>query len=155
MSSPDVPADREAIRALLHEYCFRLDGGDLDGVAALFDHAEMGATTHDRRLRGADAVRTNYDAVLLYDDGTPCTQHCLSNTTIDIAADGDHATARSYFTVLQSRPDFELAAILAGEYRDRFARVDGQWQFIERIIDPRRIGDLSHHMRSDRVPERR
>ncbi len=42
-------ADVDAITALLHEYAFRLDAGDLDGVAALFEHAELGSTQHDRR----------------------------------------------------------------------------------------------------------
>ncbi len=151
--------DREEILTLLHEYCFRLDAGDLDGVAALFANAEMGATTHARRLRGMAAVRTNYDGVILYADGTPCTQHCLTNTTVRFDPDGDgdidRAESRCYFMVLQSLPDFALQPILAGEYRDRFARFDGRWQYAERIIDPRRIGDLSRHMRPDRLPERR
>jgi hypothetical protein len=53
-----------------HEYAFRLDAGDLDGVAALFEHGELGST---RTTAGAGSVeaRTNYDNVILYADGTP------------------------------------------------------------------------------------
>ena len=40
-----------------------------------------------------------------------------------------------------------LHPILAGEYRDRFERVDGAWRFTERIFDPRLFGDLSRHMK--------
>ena len=34
-------SDVDEITALIHEYAFRLDAGDLDGVAALFAHAEL------------------------------------------------------------------------------------------------------------------
>ena len=40
-----------------------------------------------------------------------------------------------------------LHPILAGEYHDRFERVDGAWRFTERIFDPRLFGDLSGHMK--------
>ena len=40
-----------------------------------------------------------------------------------------------------------LHPILAGEYRDRFARAGGAWRFSERVFDPRLFGDLSRHMR--------
>ena len=48
-------SDVNDITLLMHEYAFRLDAGDLDGVAALFEHAELGSTRHDRRRRGAAA----------------------------------------------------------------------------------------------------
>jgi SnoaL-like domain len=135
--------DVEAIRALVHEYAFRLDAGDLDGVAALFEHAELRSTRHDRVLRGATEARALYEPVLLYDDAKPATMHQISNVTV--AVDGETATARSYFTVLQVTAQ-GLHPILAGEYRDRFARVDGAWRFTERWFDPKLFGDLSRHM---------
>ena len=151
MSAAD---DRDEIRALIHEYCYRLDAGDLDGVAALFEHGEMGATTHDRRRRGAAEVRHTFDGVELYDDGTPCTLHMIANTTIRF--DGaDAASSRSAFVVLQSRADFPLQPVLAGEYHDRFERADGAWRFAVRIVDPRRVGDLSGHMRAGQRAEPR
>ena len=153
MGVPSDADDRDAIRTLLHEYCFRLDAGDLDGVAALFADATMGSPDRPDRLRGTTAVRSNYDGVILYDDGTPCTQHNLANTTIVL--DCDTATSTSYFTVLQSRPDFALQPILAGRYVDRFDRVDGRWRFAARVIHPDRIGDMTRHMRADRQPPRR
>ena len=132
------------ITALIHEYAFRLDAGDLDGVAALFEHAELGSTRHDRRLRGAAEARTIYDGVIIYDDGTPQTLHQITNVTSRSTA--RRATARSCFTVLQVTGQ-GLHPILAGEYHDRFERVDGAWRFTERIFDPRLFGDLSRHMK--------
>jgi hypothetical protein len=135
--------DTEAIRALVHEYTYRLDAGDIDGVAALFEHAELRSTRHDRVLRGIDGAHTLLENVIMRDDGTPQTMHQLTNVTITV--DGDTATARSYFTVLQvTAPG--LHPILAGEYRDRFTRVDGAWRFAERCFDPKLFGDMSRHM---------
>jgi hypothetical protein len=137
----------DAITVLLHEYASRLDAGDLDGVAALFERAELGSTQHDRRYRGAREARTIYDPVILYDDGTPKTMHQITNVTVEV--DGDRATSSCYFTVLAVTGQ-GLHPILGGEYRDRFERVDGAWRFTERIFDPRLVGDLSGHMRSPR-----
>ncbi len=152
MASAD---DYEAIRALIHEYCFRIDAGDLDGLAALFERAELGASVRPERMRGSAQARRNYDGVKLYDDGTPATMHCITNITITMADDDNSATVRSYFTVLQSRPEFALQPIIAGQYRDRFERdpdrADG-WHFTERVIHPDRIGDLSHHMDPRWIP---
>lgn len=149
-----------AITALIHEYCFRLDAGDLDGVADLFANATMTSSSRpDRVLAGRDEIRRNYDGVMLYADGTPRTLHRITNTTIafagpdaDAEADGDAgataASARCYFEVLQhAPPDGPLASILAGEYRDRFVLAAGAWRFEHREIRPLFLGDLTRHMR--------
>ena len=136
--------DVQAITELIHDYARRLDDGDLDGVAALFAQAELRSTRDDRVRRGTAEARTLYDPVILYDDGTPRTLHQLTNVSVDIA--GDTATARTYFTVLQVTGQ-GLHPILAGEYRDRFARAGGVWHFIERVFDPKLFGDLSRHMK--------
>jgi hypothetical protein len=112
-------------------------------VAALFEHAELGSTRHDRRYRGAEEARTVYDGIVIFDDGTPRTQHQMTNVTVVV--DDDHATARSCFTVLQVTGQ-GLHPILAGEYHDRFERVGDTWRFTERIFDPRLFGDVSGHM---------
>jgi hypothetical protein len=143
MNDTDVN-DNAAITALIHEYAFRLDAGDFDGVAALFARAELRSERGGVRVGAAEA-RTIYDPVIVYEDGTPRTLHQLTNVTIEV--DGDSARSRTYFTVLQVTGQ-GLHPILAGEYRDRFARADGRWHFTERVFDPRLYGDLSSHMRA-------
>ena len=138
--------DHEAIRALIHEYAFRIDAGDLDGVAALFEHAELGSSVRPERMRGAAEARRNYTGVILYDNGTPCTMHCMTNVTITIDSGNRTASARTYFTVIQAVPGFALQPIIAGQYLDRFERHAGEWCFSERIIHPDLIGDLTRHM---------
>jgi hypothetical protein len=155
MSDELARNDVADITALIHEYAFRLDAGDFDGVAALFAHAELRSTRHDRVLRGAAEARTLYGPVIVYDDGTPRTMHQLTNVTVEVedeaggeaGGEGGAARARSYFTVLQVTGR-GLRPILAGEYRDRFALVDGRWRFAERVFDPKLFGDLSGHMRA-------
>ena len=137
--------DVTAITALIHEYAFRLDAGDLDGVAALFANAELTSTRHDRVRRGAAEARGLYDSVVLYDDGTPRTMHQLTNVTVVV--DDDTASARCYFTVLQVTR-LGLHPVLGGEYRDRFARTASGWEFRARCFVPILFGDLSEHMRS-------
>jgi hypothetical protein len=138
-------SDLSEITALIHEYAFRLDAGDFDGVAELFANAELRSTRHDRVRRGKAEARTLYDSVVVYDDGTPRTLHQLTNVTVAVSGEG--ATARTYFTVLQVTGR-GFHPVLAGEYRDRFALVDGRWQFTERVFDPTLFGDLSGHMRA-------
>jgi 3-phenylpropionate/cinnamic acid dioxygenase small subunit len=135
------------IEALVFRYAELLDAGDLDGVAALFEHADWGSGTRTERMRGTQQVRRMYDGVILYDDGTPHTKHVITNLVIEHDDGSTKATARSYFTVLQARPDLPLQPIIAGRYHDRFERVDGRWRFADRQIIPDLIGDLSRHLR--------
>lgn len=137
---------RQEIEALVYAYAELLDAGDLDGVAALFEHATWGAGTRSERMRGADQVRRMYDGVILYDDGTPHTKHVITNVVIEHEEGSPQASARSYFTVLQADAG-TLQPVIAGRYHDRFECVDGAWRFTERIIHPDLQGDLSKHMR--------
>jgi len=141
--------DRAAITALIHEYAERLDSGDLDGVAALFEHASWGSPGRAESLRGAAQVRRGYDGVIIHEDGTPNTKHVISNVTVEVDERvGGTASAHSYFTVLQARPDLPLQPIIAGRYHDRFERDDeGNWRFAERVIIPDLVGDLTRHLR--------
>jgi ketosteroid isomerase-like protein len=136
--------DLTAITALIHGYAERIDAGDLDGLAAMFAHATWRSPGRAEPLRGVAEVRKAYDGVILY-DGIPCTKHVVTNVVVEI--DGDTATARSYFTVFQARPDLPLQPIIAGRYHDAFVRADGAWRFADRLIIPDLIGDLSRHLR--------
>jgi len=141
--------DRAAIAALVYAYAERLDAGDLDGVAALFEHATWGSSARDGQLRGAAQVRRAYDGVILHEDGTPSTKHVITNLVIEGDSVAGTASARSYFTVLQARPGLALRPIIAGRYHDRFERAgdEAAWGFAERVILTDLVGDLTHHLR--------
>lgn len=141
------PAE-QSILALMAEYCDSIDRGDLDGCAALFRNGRWGIA--GQLAEGEAAVRALLANVTLY-DGLPLTRHLMSNVLIEVAADGDHASARSCIMVMQAvPPDFALQAIFIGSYRDSFVREKQQWCFRERVIVPDLVGDLSRH-RSDMV----
>jgi 3-phenylpropionate/cinnamic acid dioxygenase small subunit len=138
--------DATAITNLLYRYAELMDMGDLDGVAALFEHAriKMGDEYVD-----AAAVRARWEeVVILYPDGTPRTKHVTTNAIVEFDEAGTEATCRSYYTVLQQVDDQPLQPIICGRYHDRFELVDGKWRWAERdysLVD--RVGDLSRHLR--------
>ena len=142
-----MTADVEAVRALVVAYAERLDAGDLDGVAALFEDAVLRPARSGGALVGAAAARRLYDPVIRYEDGTPRTQHTLGNLEVRVDADENHAASRCAFTVWQARPGGGLGPVLTGRYEDRFARIGGRCRFTERVVTPELLGDLSDHMR--------
>lgn len=140
---------KSAILWLMNEYCFRIDAGDKEGFARLFEHGSFllrgdpgGGDT------GTAAVLKMLENVILY-DGKTHTKHVMSNVQIEIDAAGDRATAQSYITVFQAvPPDFPLQAIFIGHYYDNFEKVGTSWLFTRREISPDLLGELSFH-RSD------
>jgi hypothetical protein len=99
------------------------------------------------RFQGTEAVqRLIVGAVHLY-DGIPSTKHLITNVTVEVAAGRRSATARSYYTVLQARPELPLQPILAGRWHDRFERQDDQWSFADRLIHTDLVGDLRFHIK--------
>ena len=143
--------DDDELRGLVVAYAERLDAGDLDGVAALFERGQFRSTRSGQlgppRV-GTAAVRAMYNSVAIYDDGTPRTKHVLGN--IEVACDRSQGTgtAACTFTVMQAAPAGPLRAVLAGRYHDRFTFADDRWWFAERVVHPDLMGDLSSHMRS-------
>lgn len=135
--------DRDAILALLAEYCDSIDRGDLSATAALFADGAWGI--EGDLAHGSDAVAAVLSNVTLY-DGRPMTRHLSSN--VQIAVNGDEATATSCITVMQGLQDFAVQAIFIGSYFDTFVRGDSGWRYKERRIVPDLVGDLSRH-RSD------
>lgn len=145
----------EEIVALVVAYAERLDAGDLDGVAALFERGTFRSSRGGEPLVGPSAVRRQYDPVLRYDDGTPRTKHVLGNIEVSVDDGARTASSRCTFTVLQQVPGGGLHAVLAGRYHDRFGRDDDGWHFVERVVHPDLIGDLSEHMDRRQASPRR
>lgn len=136
--------DLESIRALVHRYAELIDLGELEQLADMFEHSTWSSPGRGEPLRGREQVLHAYDGVMMY-DGIPSTKHVITNVSVEL--DGDTAAARSYFTVLQARPDLPLQPIIAGRYHDTFERAGDGWRFTDRQIIPDLIGDLSRHLR--------
>jgi 3-phenylpropionate/cinnamic acid dioxygenase small subunit len=135
------------ITKLLYLYAERIDLGDFDGVADLFEHAVITTPGAKPGPGGRQAALDIYTrSTRLYDDGTPKTKHVTTNAIIEVDEANNSASSRSYFTVFQALNDFPLQAIIAGRYHDKFERKEGQWRFCERMMLPELMGDLSRHL---------
>ncbi|MDN4162962.1 nuclear transport factor 2 family protein [Nocardioides abyssi] len=131
-----------AIENLIYVYAERVDAGDLDGVAALFEHGSV--VSHE----GPAAVKEMYAATVRLHEpsGRPLSHHVVSNPIVEVDEHAGTATCRSRFTVVQATPDLPLQVVAAGRYVDTFHRVDGTWWFATREMRLDLTGDLSHHL---------
>ena len=119
------------ITNLIYTYAERLDGGDLDAVAGLFEHGRICGVENgppETVFEGSAGGRKLYDmATKIYEDGTPKTKHNTSNVQLHIDEAAGTARSTSYYCVTQATPDLALQVIVTGHYKDTFHRVDGRW----------------------------
>lgn len=130
---------------LLYRYAEAIDEGRLADAAAMFRHARI--ETGKATLDAAGLLALWRRILIIHPCGTPRTRHLITNPILDIDEAAGTARARSCYTVLQGTEGFPLQVIASGRYFDRFARIDGAWQFVER--DYRHLdftGDLSRHL---------
>jgi SnoaL-like protein len=138
--------DRGDIENLLYEYQARLDSGDLEGMAALFEHAVLSADSVEATWTGVAEVLALYRQIFrIYEDGSPHTTHTTLNPIISIDADAGTATCRSVYVVYQQVDDFPLQPIITGGYQDTFERIGGSWRFASRKFIAGLQGDLRAH----------
>lgn len=140
-------SDRDAITDLIYRYAELIDAGDFDGLGRLLGKASFGGlktpkVSGAQNIAGLFAMTTKR-----FPDGTPKTRHLVLNPIVEI--DGDIATARSTFCVVQSTDRVSLQPIVVGRYSDRFARDSQGWHFTERIADVEMTGDVSDHLLID------
>jgi ketosteroid isomerase-like protein len=138
-----------AIEALVYGYAESIDAGDFAGVAKLFDRGEITVDGDTPPVKGSAAIQKLYEhTTRIYPEtGTPRTRHQCTNLIVDVDEARGTATARSAYTVLQQTPSLPLQPIIAGRYRDEFARTDnGEWYFTRRHIVVDLVGDVSQHL---------
>ena len=147
---------RDEIAELIYRYAELVDAGDFDGVGKLLSRASFGGpdtpmVTGAREIAALFTVATRRfpegGGRHRADPGTPKTRHLVLNTIIEF--DGDTASARSTFCVVQATDRVPLAPIVVGRYYDTFARDGDGWFFSERIADVEMVGDVSDHLLID------
>jgi hypothetical protein len=145
--------DRGEIENLLYEYQARLDAGDLEGMASLFEHAVVGGDGNESAWNGSEELLALFRQIFrIYEDGSPHTTHTTLNPIIHIDAEAGTATCRSVYVVYQQVGDFPLQPIITGGYHDTFERVDGSWRFATRKYVPGLQGDLRAHQHLENHP---
>ncbi len=127
----------------MYRYAELLDGGDIDGVVALFADATWRSAATGTVLRSPEEIRAVYERIMP-DDGQPKTRHLMSNVTIDLVEGADEATGSTYYTVLQGRDAGEpIETIVAGRYVDRYRRGSDGWTVRGPLVHRRPSGGQS------------
>jgi 3-phenylpropionate/cinnamic acid dioxygenase small subunit len=144
----------EAIGQLLARYAELIDAGDFAGVGDLLGEIEVTMDDGTVVATGPDEIRHMYETTTRrFDDGTPRTQHVITNLIVEPVEPGEGGPAvyeaRSRFTVFQATDGVALQPIVAGRYRDRFERAADGWRFAERCMIPTLFGDVSQHLLFD------
>jgi 3-phenylpropionate/cinnamic acid dioxygenase small subunit len=124
--------EKDAIREVLAEYCFRLDGGDYDGMAALFAEDGTWDTAFGKGTGRAGIAQLARDIRARAGDNRPRGIHLVTNIVIALA--GETATVRSNWTVVQNSASGPKIGS-GGGYADRTIKQDGVWRFAYRKID--------------------
>ena len=134
---PTAIEEKDAIREVMAEYCFALDGGRYDDMAALFTEdgtwdTAFGAATGRAAIAGqARDIRANRTQEGA-GDNRPRAVHLVTN--IVIALTGDKAEVRSNWTVVQNSPQGPKIGS-GGGYVDQMVKENGKWLFRYRKID--------------------
>lgn len=129
---PNALEEKDAIREVLAEYCFRLDGGDYDGMAALFAEDGTWDTAFGTGTGRAAIAQLARDIRARAGADRPRAIHLVAN--VAIALDGDAARVRSNWTVVQNSPEGPKIGS-GGAYADDLVKRDGRWLFRHRKID--------------------
>lgn len=130
-----VLEDKEAIRHLLETYIDFNESRDYRAYSQLF--ASNGQLNLRRGAAvGPDAIyeilEENFGGPLPEDSFLRNASHVLSNIIIEV--DGDMATARSRWALLNPSPAGTPQVAQSGFYSDKLVRENGEWKFLERSI---------------------
>jgi hypothetical protein len=119
--------DKDAIRELLHRYCFCMDEGRFADLGELFA-ADGEWIAPYRSVRGPSAIT----AWLIQSvPSSPRRMHYVMNSVI--AVTGSAATAKSNYLVMVEGPDGPVPSV-CGTYADRLTRGAEGWRFLRREL---------------------
>jgi 3-phenylpropionate/cinnamic acid dioxygenase small subunit len=136
---PTPMEDREEIRELLAEYCFRLDECRFEEFGALFSEDAEWGPKRLPRARGPTAIAELVRSIVPVPGEGPRRRHLTTNIVIHL--DGDEARVRSNFVMVREGEAGPLLAI-AGTYEDHVVRTPAGWRFRSREIHNDVAGDL-------------
>jgi len=129
---PTAVEDRDAIREVLAEYCFRLDDGRFAEMAALFTEDGTWETAFGKATGRAAIAELARSLRARAADPRPRAVHLVTNVVI--ALEGERATVRSNWMVMQNSADGPRIGS-GGTYHDEMANQNGRWLFRYRKID--------------------
>ena len=129
---PTAVEDKEAIREVLAEYCFRLDDGRFAEMAALFTEGGTWDTAFGKATGRAAIAELSSSLRTRAQQPRPRAVHLVTNVAITL--NGEHARVRSNWMVMQNDPQGPRIGS-GGAYLDEMVRSEGSWRFRYRKID--------------------
>jgi len=129
---PTAVEDKDAIREVLAEYCFRLDDGRFAEMAALFTEDGTWDTAFGKATGRAAIAELARSLRARAEEPRPRAVHLVTN--IAITLDGERAQVRSNWMVMQNSPQGPRVGS-GGAYIDEMVSADGRWLFRYRKID--------------------
>jgi 3-phenylpropionate/cinnamic acid dioxygenase small subunit len=128
--------DKDAIRELLHRYCFCMDEGRFTELAALFTEDGEWIAPY-RSVKGpADIAAWLQQSV----PPQPQRMHYVMNSIID--CDGTRATARSNYLVMVEGTEGPVPSV-CGSYDDVLVKRPEGWRFLRRQLIHAFKGDMA------------
>src|SRR5690348_1780207 len=128
--------DREAIRELLHRYCFCMDEGRFDELGALFAADGEWIAPYRTAKGPAEIAAWLRQSV----PASPRRVHYVMNSIID--GDGANATAKSNYLVMVEGPSGPVPSV-CGVYDDVLVRQADGWRFRRRRLVHAFKGELA------------
>jgi hypothetical protein len=136
--------DKEAIRELLSEYCFRMDDLRFAELGALFTEDGDWIAPY-ARARGPTEIAALMARNIPAD---PKRKHFIMNSLIRL--DGDRASARTSYLVVLQATGAGLVPSVAGTYEDVLVRTTAGWRFRERRLVHDLVAELGLNLPSPR-----
>jgi SnoaL-like domain len=122
-----MDSDKDAIRELLHLYCFHMDEGKFAELGPLFA-ADGEWVAPYRSAQGSAAITAWLTQSV---PASPRRMHYVMNSVI--AVTGDTATAKSNYLVMVEGPEGPVPSV-CGTYADRLIRTAEGWRFQRREL---------------------
>src|SRR5246127_331797 len=129
---PSALEEKEAIREVMAEYCFRLDDGRFAEMAALFTENGTWDTAFGRATGRTAIAELARNIRAQAGNQRPRGIHLVTN--IAIAIDRASSRVRSNWSVVQNSPEGPKIGS-GGAYYDDLVKEVGQWRFRHRKID--------------------
>ncbi len=129
---PTAVEDKDAIRELMAEYCFRLDDGRFAEMAALFTEDGTWDTAFGKATGRVAIAELAQSLRVRAGETRPRAVHLVTN--IVIALDGERAQVRSNWMVMQNSPQGPKIGS-GGAYLDELVKENGRWLLRYRKID--------------------
>ena len=129
---PTAVEEKEAIREVLAEYCFRLDDGRFAEMADLFAEDGTWETAFGKATGRAAIAELARSLRARAQEPRPRAVHLVTN--VAIVLDDERATVRSNWMVMQNSADGPKIGS-GGAYYDEMVKENGRWLFRYRKID--------------------